>query len=144
MGVAEIFPMRWFSTKRFRHCDEGAVVMGWLIKVAVIICLLGVISLDAVRFGVTSLAASDDAGSVAYEGQLVLRSQRSGKTEAHAASVAEARRRGVKIEKGNWWIDANGAVHVVVDKSVETILAKHIPPLRQYLLIRASGSATPL
>ncbi len=122
--------------------DGGGVVLGWLLRMCLVLAMLGVLSLDVFSLAYASVTTVDDAGIVANAAAEVLTEHPGDWADARAASSEKASQLGVAMKARDWWVGADDEVHVTVSRSARTICLHFVKPLRKYLKVRAVGTAT--
>src|SRR5207245_2199728 len=68
--------------------DSGSIVVGWLVKVAVVLMLFGIAAFDAVSVGSAHLTTSDDANTAASASASDFQSSHSAASALRAATDA--------------------------------------------------------
>ncbi|MCU0300231.1 MAG: hypothetical protein MUF35_01340 [Candidatus Nanopelagicales bacterium] len=121
--------------------DEGGIVLGWLLRVTVVLVVLGVIGFDVMSLAYTNVRTVDDAGIVAGTGADVLIESPGDFDRARDESRAVAKELGVRMRGKDWWIDEEGEVHVTVSRTAHSLALQHVPQLERYLTVRAVGTA---
>jgi hypothetical protein len=124
--------------------DSGAIVLGWLTKVAVALGLIGLIAFDVISLSVARLGVTDDANAGA-------RAAARAYDETHNVDRAyEAALEAVRelnpddtITAGTFNISQQGSVSLVVQREAVTIVARYIPKIKDELVLRGDGVATP-
>jgi hypothetical protein len=121
--------------------DRGGIVLGWLMRVTIVLVLMGVLAFDVFSLAYTNVTTVDDAGIVASTGaQSLIENPRDPKA-ARSVSVAQAEELGVRMRTKDWWVDESGEVHVTVSRDAKTLALHYIPQLEKYLTVRAVGTA---
>ena len=121
--------------------DQGGIVLGWLMRVAVVLAVLGVMAFDVFSLAYTSVTTGEDASILASTGAETLLERPGDYDGARARSEAQAEELGVLMRGPDWWVDDRGEVHVTVTRTASSLALQHIPPLRKYLTVRAVGTA---
>jgi hypothetical protein len=121
--------------------DEGGIVLGWLMRITVVLLALGVVGFDVMSLAYTNVRTVDDAGIVAGTGAGVLLEAPGDYERARAESLAMADELGVRMRGRDWWIDEQGEVHVTVSRRASSLALQHVPQLERYLTVRAVGTA---
>jgi hypothetical protein len=121
--------------------DRGGIVLGWLMRVTVVLVLMGVLAFDVFSLAYTNVTTVDDAGIVAGTGAQRLMEDPGDQKAARSESVAQAEELGVRMRSKDWWVDEAGEVHVTVSRDAKTLALHHIPQLEKYLTVRAVGTA---
>ena len=121
--------------------DQGGIVLGWLMRVTVVLVVLGVLAFDVFSLAYTNVTTVDDAGIVARSGADVLLESPGDYERAKATSLAEAEELGVRMRGKDWWVDEQGEVHVTVSRTADSLALHYVPQLEKYLTVRAVGTA---
>jgi hypothetical protein len=121
--------------------DEGGIVLGWLMRVTIVLVLMGVLAFDVFSLAYTNVTTVDDASIVAGSGAQSLMEDPRDQDEARSVSVAQAEELGVRMRTKDWWVDEAGEVHVTVSRDAKTLALHYIPQLEKYLTVRAVGTA---
>jgi hypothetical protein len=124
--------------------DRGDIVLGWLMKMVFFFGLAGIVAFDGLSIMITHVAMMDDAKAAAIAAADVLARNPSKTNIALAASEREAAATHSTIAAKSWFVDSAGTVHLTLQKEVDSMLAKHIGPLRKYLVVTVSESAAPV
>jgi hypothetical protein len=121
--------------------DRGGIVLGWLMRVTIVLVVMGVLAFDVFSLAYTNVTTVDDAGIVASTGAQSLIENPSDAKAARSVSVAQAEELGVRMRTKDWWVDESGEVHVTVSRDAKTLALHYIPQLEKYLTVRAVGTA---
>ena len=121
--------------------DRGGIVLGWLMRVTIVLVLMGVLAFDVFSLAYTNVTTVDDAGIVAGTGAQSLMENPGDQKAAKTVSVAQAEDLGVRMRSRDWWVDESGEVHVTVSRDAKTLALHYIPQLQKYLTVRAVGTA---
>ncbi len=111
--------------------DDGSIVVGWLLKLTLVLCGIGVVAYDAIGVAGAHVRVTDDAQSVAMTVGDAL-------WERHA-TPAQARRDGIKaaVERGDTAGPAEitilpGKVIVKLRTQATTVVLDMLPFTRKY------------
>jgi hypothetical protein len=121
--------------------DRGGIVLGWLMRVTIVLVLMGVLAFDVFSLAYTNVTTVDDAGIVAGTGAQSLIENPHDQKAARTVSVTQAEDLGVRMRTKDWWVDESGEVHVTVSRDAKTLALHYIPQLQKYLTVRAVGTA---
>ena len=124
-----------------RVSDRGGIVLGWLMRVTIVLVMLGVLAFDVFSLAYTNVTTVDDAGIVARSGADVLMHSPGAYDEAKEESLAQAKDLGVRMRGKDWWVDEQGEVHVTVSRTASSLALHYVPQLEKYLTVRAVGTA---
>lgn len=142
---------------RIRGDDRGAFKVHWLVKAGLALAVLGLLGYDGVTTVATHLKAENDAQNAAYAA-----SQAWSETEAGNRTAMNAYTAAVEYEaennpsdhvcegttdplcgtKGNFSVDPDGTVHLVVRREAKTVIFKHIGFMHGLLVAYESGDAS--
>lgn len=113
--------------------DQGAVIMGWLIKLAVTIGVVATILYDAGAVGVAHLRAMDTAPGAAMAASTAwTQSQNRDPAVAVEAAQTYVASHGAHIVPGSVTVDADGTVHLRITSTARTVLLQHLGPLAHF------------
>ena len=112
--------------------DAGGIIVGWLLKVSLAIVVVAVLGYDLLSVAYTAVAVEDDARAVARSAATSVFAQESPEQMLLRAEDTAASR-GVDITDSTVSVTEEGAVVVTVSRTANTLVLKHIPPLRDYL-----------
>jgi hypothetical protein len=121
--------------------DRGSVVIGWLVKLAAVLTLLGIVGFDAVAVAVAHLNGSDDANSAASSAAASWQQNHSAQTAFQAA--VDATGHGEVVDPSSFSIDTDGTVHLTLTRHATTLLLYRIGPLKKYATVVVKGEAPP-
>lgn len=123
--------MRWPRTDG----DTGGIVVGWLLKVALVLLLVGIVAYDVVSIAYSRVAASDDARYIALGASEAIVLQRAKDEDAIQLARERAESRGVTLKDKDITIDDDGSVTVHVTRTADTLVAYHFGALDQFTAI---------
>jgi hypothetical protein len=121
--------------------DEGSIVVGWLVRVALVLTVLGVSAFDCVSVGAAHLNAQDDANSAATAAASDFQSYKNVDSAIAAANDAVTNPDEVVVP-GSVTIGRDGSVHLRLQRKITTLVMKSIGPLKKYTVIEIEGQAT--
>jgi len=124
--------------------ERGDIVLGWLVKLALILAVVGVIAYDTFAIAYNHVATSDDARSVADAASDVLILKNASKKVAIESAEERAESRGVDFSVDELIINRDGSVQVTVHRSVDTIVTKYLGPLSDYTTSTQTYTTAPL
>lgn len=122
--------------------DPGAIVLGWLTRLTVVLGLLGVLAFDVISLVVTEFGVTDDAAAAARAAAGAY-ARTSDVDRAYEAALDAARAADANdtIAAGSFLVDQKGTVTLTVEREAVTIVARYIPGIRDQLVMRADGQA---
>jgi hypothetical protein len=119
--------------------DRGDVILGWLIKVSLVLGLLGLSLFDAVSVAVTTMNAQDAAGTAARLGADEWAGSHNLQSAYNAAS-AFAEEHGASVGPKDFWIDPDGTVHARMVKDATTVLLYRTKATKKWAHVVANGT----
>lgn len=114
---------------------DGGIVLGWLLKVTLVLLIVGVIAYDVVSVAYSRVAASDDARYIALGASEAIVLQRADNAEAVQMAQERAESRGVPLKPKDITIDPDGTVTVHVSRTADTLVAYHFSALDRFTAI---------
>lgn len=111
---------------------DGGIVVGWLLKVTLVLLLVGVVAYDVVSIAYSRVAASDDARYIALGASEAIVLQRADDEEALKMAMERAEARGVSLKEKDVTIDDDGSVTVHITRTADTLVAYRISALDQF------------
>ena len=127
---------------RNARTDGGSIVIGWLVKVALVLSVLGVAGFDAISVASANLSTSDDANSAASAAAADFRTSHNAASALAAAEDAITNPNETLV-KGSLSIAPDGTVSLQVERTITTVVMRHIGPLKKYTVVKATGEAAP-
>jgi len=126
------------------NSDHGAIVLGWLTRLTVVLGLIGVLIFDVISLTVTRLGVADDASAAAIAASHSYQETHS-VDRAYEAALESARSTnpGDSITPGSFNINPDGHVSLTVQREAVTVVARYIPSVKDQLVLQAEGSASP-
>jgi hypothetical protein len=122
--------------------DSGAIVLGWLTKLAVTLGVLGLISFDGVSLVVARFSAADHASSYASEAADTYRATSNVNT-AYAAASAAAEAESESIPVNAFSVAQDGTVQLTVTHTAHTIWMHKIGFLDRFVTVTEKGRGAP-
>jgi hypothetical protein len=120
--------------------DAGGIVVGWLLKISVVLFIIGICGFDGIAVGSARLNAVDDANSAASAAATDYQATHN-VTSALAAAVHSISTPNEQILGNSLTIGADGSATVSLERKVTTLVMYRIGPLRKYTVIRVKGEA---
>jgi hypothetical protein len=122
-----------------RRADHGGVISGWLVRLAAMLAVVGVLSYDAIAVAMANVKAEDLAAQSAdrardtwYQTRNIQSSYRAAldhATESHPE---------VRIEPRSFIIRGDQQITLTLELPVHTLVVKHVPPLEEWLVARTT------
>ncbi len=109
--------------------DRGGIVVGWLLKLVVVLALIGILAYDLVSVAYTKVMTSDDARYIALGASEAIILQRADADEAIAVAADRAESRGVVLADDDIVVAKNGSVTVHVERTPHTLVTHYVGPL---------------
>lgn len=131
--------MRSIATPRG---DAGGIVLGWLVKLAAVLLLVGLAGFDAISVGVAHLNGSDDANTAASAAAQQWQTSHNLDQTLLAAENAITNP-DEQVLPQSLSVAANGTVTLSLRRKTTTLLMYRIGPLKKYTVIIAKGEASP-
>lgn len=122
--------------------DRGGIVVGWLLKIVVVIAAIGLVAYDLVSIAYAKVATSDDARYIAMGASEAIVLDHADNAEAVEMARARAESRGVTLGKKDVVISPDRTVTVSIHRTANTLFVSRIGPLQKYGVINESY-ATP-
>lgn len=120
--------------------DRGGIVLGWLLRVTLVLVVTAVIAFDGISVGLAKIGATDDATAAATAASEAWQSSPRDPTTALHAASATATAHGEQVLPG-MTIAADGTVELRLRRVANTILLQRVPPLARFGQVVAVGSA---
>jgi hypothetical protein len=113
--------------------DRGDIVLGWLVKVVVVLAALGVAGFDGISIGSAKVSVVDEANTAATAGSDVfLRTHDVNLAFAASVTAAESANPLDEIKPTDYSVDADGTVHLTLRRLAPTLVLQHVPPVRSW------------
>lgn len=116
-----------------RTRDGGSAILGWLVRVSVVLAVLGVIAMDGISIASTRLQIEDAADSAARAASWTAR------TSPNRAVVINSAAQSLSQKHGDYALDPNSvrvgrdrSVTLTVSRTAQTVLLHRIKPLAKY------------
>lgn len=120
--------------------DRGSAVLGWLVKLALGMALVGIVLFDAIAVGVTRVGAGDASRLAADAGQTIFLSDQNVAAARTAATKAAA---GVGATLVDFAVAPDGTTTVTVTKPVDTLVLYRLSFTRGLTVARATTEQKP-
>jgi hypothetical protein len=124
------------------RADNGSIVIGWLTKLAVAIAIVGLTLFDTLSIGAARLGGKDDANTAAEAAAQDYRSSHN-VDQAYQAALETLPSDTESIPAKTFVIQSDGTVTLILDRKVNTLVARHIGFLKKYTLAVEHGESTP-
>ena len=127
---------------REAQTDTGSIVIGWLVKVAVVIAILGVSLFDAIAVTSAHMSATDDANSAASAAAWEYRNSHNAASALGAATDAITSPN-EQIVPDSLTIASDGSATITIKRTITTVVMHDIGPLKKYTVVTVKGEAAP-
>lgn len=128
------------DVSRIRAEERGGIVVGWLLKLVLVLAIVGILAYDVISIAYGRVLATDDARSIARAASDAMILNRADAKEAVQIGQQRADARGVELKSGGITVAKDGSVTVVVHREVPTLVTYRIGPLTKYTIIDESYS----
>ncbi|MBV9369721.1 MAG: hypothetical protein JO074_07820 [Frankiales bacterium] len=122
--------------------DGGGIVLGWLVKLVVVVVLVAVIAFDAISVGVSRLNGTDDANAAALAAATAWAQTHDVQSAVDAAQGA-IHDTHESLVPHSLSIDTNGTVHLELRRQAKTLVMFRVGPLRRYTFAVVKGESGP-
>lgn len=113
-------------------------MLGWLVKLAVVLLVLGVIAFDGLSVAAAHVNQADLADRAALAASDQWESSHS-LQEAYRAAESTAQESGARVLTRRFVGDPDGTIHLILRCRARTVLLRHIGPLRKWAVITTDG-----
>lgn len=122
--------------------DRGAVVLGWLTRLVIVLSVLGVIGIDAIALASARVSAEDHAHTAA---RAAVQAVRDGKDlqRAYDAALGEVVGHGDTIDAPTFTAAPDGSVTLTLRRQASTVLVDRVGPLRGWTMISSTVTGRP-
>ena len=111
--------------------EAGSIVLGWLVRLTVVLAAVGLVAFDAIAIGVARMGLVDGGEAAAREAQVVW--ARGGGVElAKAKALEEAQREGITIVDSTLVMGRDGSISFDTVREVNTFLFGYIPGAKDW------------
>ncbi len=121
--------------------ERGDIVLGWLVRLCVVILVAGLVLFDAISVGLAHMSVGDDAQAAAQAAADSWHSHPDAQTAYDAAVAAIADRPADAAVADSFTVDADGTVRVRVDRTASTLMLFRVHRLAHYAGADATGMA---
>lgn len=127
-----------------RHGDRGGIVVGWLVKLVVVLGICGIATFDAISISTTAAAVSDDGAFAAREAADRWRDTHDVQLAYEAAVAAAAvKNRGDRLDPKGFRIEPDGTVHLSIRRKAKTVVVDRVGPIAHWAKITQQASGRP-
>jgi hypothetical protein len=122
--------------------DTGSIVLGWLVRIALVLSILGVTAFDAIAVASAHLSATDDANSAASAAASAYKNTHN-VTSAFSAATDAITSPNETLVANSLRIAPDGSVTIVLRRTITTLVLHDIGPLKKYTVVTVTGEASP-
>jgi len=122
--------------------DAGTIVIGWLVKIALVLAVFGVCAFDTISISAGHMNAEDDANTAASAAAFEWHSSHNIDSALRAAQDAITNP-DETVLADSLTIDQDGTAHLKLRRKVSTLVAYRIGPLKKYTVFTVDGGAAP-
>ena len=130
-----------------RVTDESGIIVSWLVRLAILLAVIGVVGFDLGSIVVNNVTLSSTAEEIAIAVSIEVSENTGGlfpDTRIYDMAVAEMEAEGIEnvrvLRKGTE-LDEEKNVHIRLRRRAETLVADLIGPLEKYTVATAAGQA---
>lgn len=122
--------------------DSGGVVLGWLVRLAAILGVVGVLAFDGISLGVARLSAADDASTAARVAGATW-SQTGSIQAAYDTAVTSATEASPanSVPPSAFTVAPDGTVTLTVHRTAHTLVVRHVGWVRGWADVFEIGTA---
>jgi hypothetical protein len=121
--------------------DSGAIVLGWMTKLAATFALLGLVGFDGIAVVTATFSTADRANSYASEAADTFRATKD-VDKAYTQVAAEAEAKGDTIDPKSFSVTPAGVVHLKVTHTADTLWVYRVSFLKKYATVSESGEGS--
>jgi hypothetical protein len=123
--------------------DAGDVILSWLTRVVLVIAATAVVGFDGLSIAVAHVSAQDDANSAAVAAATAWVGEKGAPAPTLLAAQNSAAQHGETVLPRSLTVDADGTVHLKLERDATTVVIRHIGPLRSWatVIVKGSGKA---
>ncbi len=124
--------------------EAGSIVLGWLVRLTVVLAAVGLVAFDAIAIGVARMALVDGGEAAARSAQVAW-ARGGGVEAARAAALEEAQEQGFILIEPTLVVGRDGSISFDTKREVNTFLFGYIPgakdwTLQEYTVTQAAPS----
>jgi hypothetical protein len=122
--------------------DEGAIVLGWMTKLFLVVAVLGFLTYDVAAITTANFSTSDRANTLASEAADEVKTLKD-VNKAYSLIRAEAELSGDTLAPQDFRVASDGHVTLVLHHEASSLWIQHVAPLRHFLDVKATGEGAP-
>lgn len=123
--------------------DGGGIVIGWLVKLALITTIVAVTAFDAISVGISRLNGTDDANAAALAAATTWQQTHDFQAAVDAAEEAVPDTTHESLLTKSLTIGPDGTVHLELRRQARTLVMYRFGPLRHYTFAVVKGESAP-
>lgn len=129
---------------RVTRGDHGGIVVGWLLRLVVLLGAMAVVGYDGMSVAVTRMATADDADAAARQAAATWAETRS-VDAAYTDAVRRARLGdpAATLPADGFLVAQDGTVHLVLRRTAPTVVLSRVDRLRRWADVEETGSGRP-
>lgn len=122
--------------------DAGSIVLGWLVRVAVVLGVLGVLAFDGISLGTAHLSLADQATTAAQAAsdRWVASHDVQAAYDAAVASAREANPDDT-VRTDDFTVTPDGHVTLTLEREAHSLIFRSLPVTRDWVHVVETGSA---
>ena len=122
------------------RADRGDIVLGWLVRLVVLLSILGVFAFDSLSIGAGRFSIEDQANDAARAAAAQWASTKDAQRAFDSAwkSATEANPTN-EIAVSSFLIDPAGQAHLTVTREAPTFVVRLVAPVRHWATVKANG-----
>jgi hypothetical protein len=120
--------------------DRGDALLAWVVKIAVVLGLIGVVAFDGISIGSTSVTIADQGSAAALQASEAWQ-QNHDLQKTYDAAVLAAKEQNVAntVATKDFRIDPDGTVHLTLSRTATTVVVRRIGPAKHWALVSHSA-----
>ncbi len=122
--------------------ERGDVVLGWLVRIVIVLGLVAVIGFDTVAIASSRFSITDDANSAAEAANYAWVQNNGNVQAAYDAAAEYADSHQETLVQKSFTISRTGEVHLTLESHATTLVVGRIGPLKKLAVTTGKGSAT--
>lgn len=142
MGPVDVDPVGAAAPPGRR--DRGGIVLGWLVRLTVVLAVTGLVAADGLSIAVTRMTTADAAADAAARAGEVWAQTRQ-LDAAYAAAVDSARivDTDALVPRSGFRVGPDGSVRLVVVRTARTLIASQVTLTSHWAVVERTGRAAP-
>lgn len=122
--------------------DHGGIVLGWLVRLSVVLALAGLVAADGLSIAVTRMTTADDAAAAAAQaGAVWAQTRREDAAYAAAVDVARIADTDAVVPRSAFRVGPDGSVRLVVVRTARTLIASQVTLTARWAVVEGTGEA---